>query len=162
MNKSFFTLFVSSLLIFSLDSNAAFYSFPEFKVESSYSFNLSVAPQAYQNGDTINTDRDFLEGMLDYFCRLHFKKDFGWNYKEGSIVIDTPQLIDNNQVSIIGRWSYYRNYALWKKIEREKEFKATILKIGDNEYKITLYKLTWIAIESLAEWENTIHNITYP
>ena len=157
-------MLVVCIMTIAMDCYAASTTSPEFKVESSDLFILAdTIPLKPLEGGEITLERNFHEGLLDYFCKLYFKKEFGDDYKyiEGSIVIEKVILVDNgngNKVQINGVYDYNKKPLLITRHNEGKDFKATVKKTGEKEYQVIFEKYTWYG-----EWvPSKAHTITYP
>lgn len=121
--------------------------------------NETPIPTPEPEKEPMPTSISFYQEMLDYFCKAYYKEDFDWNYIAGSIIIKQPMdFKDEDQVFVIGTHSY--KDGLRKRGNRE--FRATILRTGKNEYEVTFEKKSRNLGGTQYNWEASCHTITYP
>ena len=108
-------------------------------------------PKSSKDFDNMPTDDKFYEGMLEVFCKRNYQVRFKNRFKE--LVLEDFVLNNDSTVTVSGPLVFYKQE---KGDETgETEFRANIIRIGQNKYRITFEN------KGEKEWNDTTMTINY-
>ena len=101
--------------------------------------------------DNMPTDDKFYEGMLEVFCKKNYQVKFKKRFK--GLLLEDLVLNNDSTVIVSGPLVFYKKEQ--GDATGETEFRATIIRIGQNKYKITFEN------KGEKEWNDTTMTINY-
>ena len=104
-----------------------------------------------KNLDNMPTDDEFYEGMLKIFCKRNYQAKFKKRFK--GLVLEDLVLNNDSTVMVSGPLIFFEKES--GDSTGETEFKATIIRISQDKYKITFEN------KGEKEWNDTTMTINY-
>ena len=140
--------FATILMVVACGEKSGTNTDPQQKEETKEFVDSTTLSKGFGN---MPTDDEFYEGMLKIFCKKNYHATFKKRFM--ALLLEDLALKNDSTVIVSGPLAYYKNET--GNTAEETEFKATIIRRGQNKYKVTFEN------KGEKEWSDTTLVINY-